>query len=365
MVRIGITGSNGFIGWHLRAFLYPKSEVQVIGANRDTFASTERLADFVLQCDVIVHCAGMNRGEDKEVANTNIKLVDDLIASCQLVEHRPHIIFTSSSHIFRDTLYGHSKRVCTERFRNWSKQTGAYFSNMVLPNVFGEFGRPFYNSAVSTFCYQLTNNQQPEIIHDGNLELVYVQTIASKIFEIINTPQEEVTLSGLPITVSALLSKLSFFNKSYRDHVIPLLTDKNDLFLFNTYRSYLNPHYYPVSISLFEDNRGKLYEAIKSINGGQCFFSITHLGITRGNHYHTYKIERFLVVSGQAEVKIRKLFSEETITYNVDGSKPQYIDIPTFHTHNITNIGTNELETLFWASEIYDPENPDTFPEIV
>ena len=182
MLRVGITGIDGFIGWHMRAFLYPQSEVQVIGANRDTFASREKLTDFVLQCDVIVHCAGMNRGEDKEVVNTNIKLVDDLIASCQLVEHRPHIIFTSSSHIFRDTLYGHSKRVCTEKFQNWSKQTGAYFTNMVLPNVFGEFGRPFYNSAVSTFCYQLANNQQPEIIHDGNLELVYVQTVASKIF---------------------------------------------------------------------------------------------------------------------------------------------------------------------------------------
>jgi len=169
----------------------------------------------------------------------------------------------------------------------------------------------------------------------------------------------------VPMRVSELLDRLSAFDQNYRGQLIPDVREPIDLYLFNTYRSYLFPHHYPVDLQLHEDMRGGLFEAIKSYNGGQCFLSTTKPGITRGNHYHTAKIERFLVVGGNGLIRIRKLFSEDISEFEVAGDRPQYIDIPTLHTHNITNVGESDMTTLFWSHEIFDPESPDTFPEPV
>lgn len=366
MLKIGITGIEGLIGWHLHAFLYGQSNVQVFKATRGTFAEQGKLNAFVKACDVIVHLAGMNRGDEKEVFDTNIKLADDLIAACERIQCIPHIIFSSSTHIYRDTVYGKSKKVCTERFLEWSMRSGALFTNLVLPNVFGESGKPFYNSVVSTFCFQIANGQEPKIISDITTEQVHAQQVAREIYHIINISKGgEVVLTGVQITVAELLIKIGNFNAMYQQHIIPDLREDFDLYLFNTYRSYLYPNKYPISAVLHTDNRGTLFETIKSLNGGQTFVSTTKPGIIRGNHYHTKKLERFFVLSGQAEIKTRKLFSEKVDTFTVNGVKPQYIDIPTLHTHNITNTGKDELITLFWSHEIFNPEQPDTFPEMV
>ncbi len=366
MIRIGITGIDGLIGWHLHAFLYTQPNIQVVGANRATFASKEELYNFVTSSDVVVHLAGMNRGDDREVASVNIGLTDALIAACEHTRKKPHIIFSSSTQIYRDTAYGATKRVCSELFQKWAGRTGALFTNLILPNVFGEGGKPFYNSVVSTFCFQLANGQKAEIINDTTLEQVHAQQVACEIFKIINTSRAgDVNLTGMPITVSELLTKLTNFAELYKQHIIPELRTEFDLSLFNTYRSYLYPDRYPVSIDIHEDERGTLFEAVKSLNGEQTFISTTKPGITRGNHYHLTKLERFLVLSGQAEIRIRRLFSDEIVMFVLNGSKPQYIDIPTLHSHSITNVGKKELITLFWAHKIFDPACPDTFTETV
>jgi UDP-2-acetamido-2,6-beta-L-arabino-hexul-4-ose reductase len=366
MLRIGITGIEGLIGWHLHAFLYGQPSTQIVHTNRTTFGSREKLAHFVVSSDVIVHLAGMNRGDEKMVAETNIKLVSDLISACRRTNSRPHIIFSSSTHIYRDTAYGNSKRECTGLFRDWSEQSGSLFTNLILPNVFGEGGKPFYNSVVSTFCYQVANKEEPEIINDAEMEQVHTQQVARKIYNIIHTtPTGDFAVTGTHIMVSDLLQKIRNFFDTYQRHIIPDLTTKFDLQLFNTYRSYLYPYIYPVSAILHEDERGTLFEAVKSLYGGHTFISRTKPGITRGNHYHISKLERFFVLSGQAEIRIRKLFSDNIVTFKVSGSKPQYIDIPTLHTHDITNTGREDLITLFWSHEIFDPEHPDTFPETV
>ena len=366
MKKIGITGIEGLIGWHLHAFLHGQKDVSVVRANRSTFTDHSKLCDFVKSCDVIVHLAGMNRGDENEVFATNIKLTDDLIATCESLERKPHIIFSSSTHIHRDTLYGKTKKICTAKFLKWSEQSGALFTNMVLPNVFGESGKPFYNSVVSTFCFQVVYGQEPKIINDITTEQVHAQQVAREIYEIINSSKcGDVVLSGVPITVSELLIKIKNFNAVYQQHIIPDLRENFELCLFNTYRSYLYPSKSLISATLHSDNRGTLFEAVKSLNGGQTFISTTKSGITRGNHYHTKKMERFFVLCGQAEIKIRKLFSEKTEIFTVNGTTPQYIDIPTLHTHNITNTGRDELITLFWSHEIFNPEHPDTFPETV
>lgn len=366
MLKIGITGIEGLIGWHLHAFLYGQPNVQVIKANRDTFAKQEKLNEFVNACDVIVHLAGMNRGDENEVFATNIRLTDDLIAACKRFQCKPHIIFSSSTHIYRDTTYGKSKNICTERFLELSSQSGALFTNLILPNVFGECGKPFYNSVVSTFCFQIANRQEPKIVNDITTEQVHAQQVARTIYGIINTYKVgNINLDGTHINVSELLIKITNFANLYQQHIIPDLRNEFDLYLFNTYRSYLYPDKYPISAALNIDNRGTLFEAVKSLNGGQTFISTTKPGITRGNHYHTKKFERFFVISGQAEIRIRKLFSNKIETFSVNGEMPQYIDIPTLHTHNITNIGNGELITLFWSHEIFNPACPDTYAEIV
>ena len=366
MKRIGITGVGGLIGWHLHAYLYGQKNTHVVKADRPTFLSKEKLDHFVASSDVIVHLAGMNRGDEKVVAETNIKLTNDLISAFRRTNSQPHIIFASSTHIYRDTAYGNSKRECTKFFRDWSENSGGLFTNLILPNVFGESGKPFHNSVVSTFCYQIANEDEPEIINDIEMEQLHAQDVAREILCIIYSSRTgDITLKGVNITVTELLYKLKMFDNNYRQYIIPDLTNKFDLYLFNTYRSYLFPDKYPVSAVLNKDERGSLFEAVKSLNGGQVFISTTKPGITRGNHYHISKLERFFVLSGQADIRIRKLFSRKFVTFKVNGLKPQYVDIPTLHTHDITNTGTDELITLFWSHEIYDPEYPDTYPETV
>jgi len=366
MLRVGITGIDGLIGWHLYTFLHTDDGVTVVGCDRDAFASSKQMDTFVSGVDAIVHLAGMNRGDEREIEETNPRLTQSVIDACLRTESRPHILFASSTHIDGDTAYGRSKRQCTELFRAWANTNDALFTEMVLLHVFGEGGRPFYNSVVSTFCHQLAHGEQPEIIHDGQLELLHAQQLAQHIDAFIRQRKSgTLRLRGRVMSVSGLLRKLEGMAAQYRGHLIPDLDDRLDMDLFNTYRSYLFPGIYPVTLQLRQDERGTLFESVKSLNGGQCFISTTKQGVTRGNHYHRRKFERFLVIQGEALIRVRKLFSDHVETFRVCGSVPQYVDIPTLHAHNITNTGRGALLTLFWSNEIFDPASPETYAEQV
>ena len=172
-------------------------------------------------------------------------------------------------------------------------------------------------------------------------------------------------IEGTRIMVSAVLAQLQAIARQYADHIIPPLTSEFELDLFNTYRACLFPRHYPAHLSLRSDQRGELFEAVKSLHGGQCFLSTTRPGITRGNHYHHHKLERFLVVSGEALIRVRKLLTDDVAEFPVSGAAPAYVDMPALHTHSITNTGAGDLLTLFWSHEIFDPASPDTYPEAV
>ena len=168
------------------------------------------------------------------------------------------------------------------------------------------------------------------------------------------------------MTVSELLEKLRYLTEQYhKNRRFPKLECALDLELFNTLRSYYFPWYYPVFSSLRKDERGELFEAVKSLGAGHVFISHTRPGVTRGDHFHLSKVERFLVLKGEAEIRIRRLFDEQVHRYAMDGRSPSYIDIPTLHTHNITNTGSDDLITLFWSHEIFNPEKPETYSEAV
>jgi UDP-2-acetamido-2,6-beta-L-arabino-hexul-4-ose reductase len=363
---VGVTGSRGMLGWHVCGFLRTLPDVQVRLADRDSFSSAGSLADFVRGCDVVVHLAGMNRGDVTEVAQTNVRITQELVAALKLVDSRAHVLFSSSTHIDRDSEYGASKRECASLLTAWASEAGGKFTNLVLPNIFGERGKPFYNSVVSTFCHQVALGETPVIQQDAELEQIHAQSVARLIWDcVVDSRVGELRVPGRKITVSNLLSKIQGFWALYSGNIFPDVRDDFDRDLFNTFRSYLYPVRYPVALTLHEDPRGHLFEAVKTHNGGQTFMSTTRSGITRGNHFHTRKIERFLVVSGQAEIRLRRVFDSEVQVFTVSGDKPSYVDMPTLHTHNITNVGSSDLITLFWTHEFYDPANPDTMMEPV
>lgn len=365
-MRIGVTGANGFLGWHLRAFLHAQPEHTVVPFERDAFADRTRLRDQVAGCDAIVHLAGMNRGDETEILRVNTALAGDLVAACDAAGVRPHVVFANSTHAARDSAYGRSKRQAAESLARWAERSGGRFTDVVFPHLFGEGGRPFYNSGVATFCHQLAHGETPRVIDDIELELVHAQTAARAMLgTIVEGKLGTVRVSGRRLLVSGAVARLQQMAEQYRSQLIPELADALDLELFNAYRSYLFPQSYPVTLVLRSDARGSLFEAVKTLHSGQTFISTTRPGITRGNHYHRHKIERFLVIHGEASIRVRRLLHTQVHEFRVSGMAPGYIDMPTFHTHDITNVGEGELLTLFWSHELFDPGNPDTYSEQV
>jgi len=365
-MKLAVTGAQGLLGWHLCAYARTLEGSEVKGGGREVFIRPDALENWVRGCDALLHFAGMNRGDDAEVAQTNVELARNLIAALEASGEAPHLLFASSTHIERDTAYGASKRECARLFADWAERSGTRFSEVVLPGVFGEGGKPFYNSVVSTFCHQIAQGETPTVHQDATLELIHAQDVACIFVGLVQQEHSgTMRVPGRFILVGALLERLVLLASTYAAGVLPDLRDPFDRDLFNTYRSYLSADHFPLPLTLHSDARGWLFEAVKTHHGGQTFLSSTHPGITRGNHYHTRKVERFLVVSGEAEIRLRRVLQDEVQVYRVSGKHPAVVDIPTLHTHNLTNVGEGELMTLFWTHELYNPDAPDTFFEAV
>ncbi|WP_312135011.1 NAD-dependent epimerase/dehydratase family protein [Sphingobacterium sp.] len=367
-IKVGITGPDGFLGKHLYQTLKLRPEVfELVEFKRQYFNNDGLLDKFVSSCDVIVHLAAMNRHENEQVIyETNIGLVHTLISALKRTNSVPHIFISSSTQENRETLYGKSKRQGREAFVAWAEECSGKLTGMLIPNVYGAFGRPFYNSFIATFCYQLTHGDHPKIANDGEVNLIYVQDLVGKIADLIIESKHQpyyIVESKDFKKVSEVLMLLEKFNNQYlKKGEIPSLNDKFELNLFNTYRSYIDhSSIYPRKFELNTDPRGTFVEIIRMGIGGQCSYSTTVSGITRGNHFHTRKIERFAVIQGKALIQLRKIDSEEVLSFYLDGNEPSYVDMPIWYTHNIKNIGSEELITIFWINEPYDPADPDTY----
>lgn len=371
-IKIGITGQEGFVGQHLfnTLGLYPE-EFERIPYNIDYLKDEEKLLLFVGQCDVIVHLAAMNRHNDPQVLyQTNINLVKQLIAALEKSKSTAHVLFSSSSQEERDNLYGKSKKEGRELFINWAEMAKGFFTGLVIPNVFGPFGHPYYNSFIATFSHQLTHNEQPIIEVDGEVKLIYVGELVDVIINEIRTKKSN-PFFVVPHTsthkVSDILTLLECYKTQYfLSGIIPKLNSKFELNLFNTFRCYIDiKNHNPVQFVQHTDPRGAFVEVIRLNVGGQVSFSTTVPGITRGNHYHTRKIERFAVIKGKALIQLRRIGTDEVLDFYLDGKEPAYVDMPIWYTHNIKNIGEEELYTNFWINEFYDPADADTYFEEV
>ncbi|HYX08893.1 MAG TPA: NAD-dependent epimerase/dehydratase family protein [Bacteroidales bacterium] len=376
-MKVGITGQNGFIGTHLYNLLGMKEDILRIDFRREYFQDAQKLEEFVTSCDTIVHLAALNRHNDpEEIYTTNVSLVQKIISACEQTNARPHIIFSSSTQEEQDNPYGRSKRKGREIFDTWAEKVGAQFTGLVIPNVYGPFGEPFYNSVISTFCYKLTHNEEPEVHVDNSLDLIFVNELIEIIFQFIsinNSNKDQVNKvlthyvqPTATMKVSELLTALRSFKSLYlHNGEIPELPDDTYLNLFNTFRCYIPEDHFPVKYDKHEDQRGAFVEITRAETPGQTSFSVTKLGITRGNHFHTRKAERFAVIKGKAKIQLRRIGTNKVIEYTLDGNSPSYVDMPIWFTHNITNIGDDDLYTIFWVNEPYNPDDPDTYYEEV
>lgn len=367
MVRFGITGQSGFVGTHLFNYLNLQENVTCIPFNNIFFDDPETLGGFVKQCDVIIHLAALNRHIDADILyQTNVDLVQKLIAALESEGVNPHVIFSSSTQEERNNAYGNSKKYGRSLLIDWAKKNNAKFTGLLIPNVFGPFGNPYYNSVMATFCHQLTHNENPAIDIDGTLNLIYVAELVEVIWNVIKEKIDNINYI-IPATaikkVTEILTILLRFKSEYYDQgIFPKLNDSFELNCFNTFRSYIDHEtFFPYYLSQHIDDRGSFVETIKLHQGGQVSFSTTKPQITRGNHFHTRKIERFAVIKGKARIDLRRIGTDKILSFELDGEKPSYVDMPIWYTHNITNIGTEELYTIFWINEFFDPADTDTF----
>ncbi|HOF16640.1 MAG TPA: NAD-dependent epimerase/dehydratase family protein [Bacteroidales bacterium] len=374
-IRVGITGQIGFVGSHLynTLGLYPEryERIPFEDAFYDDF---DALCRFVKQCDVVVHLAAMNRHPDPQVIyDTNLRLVKQLIEAMEAMDVRPYLLFSSSIQEEKDNLYGSSKREGRKLLHAWAERKQAAFSGLIIPNVYGPFGRPNYNSFVATFCYKLTHNEQAQILTDSEVPLIYVGSLVKIILDKIDKyaenklfKTENVLLPhDMQVKVSDILSLLEKFKTTYIDKgYIPALNNDNEKNLFYTFHSFIeHAWFYPKVLEKFADERGFFVETVRFGTSGQTSFSLTLPGVTRGNHFHTRKIERFTVIKGKARIQLRRIGTKEVISFDLEGSRPAYVDMPIWYTHNITNIGKDELYTQFWINEWYNKEDGDTYFE--
>lgn len=372
MKKIGITGGSGFIGYHLCQTLNLfKEEFALVEFEKSSFTEPLKLDAFVSSCDVIVHLAALNRHNEPEVIyETNVSLVNNLVKALERTESKAHLIISSSTQEERENLYGKSKKEGRKLLSDWANQNNGRLSGLIIPNVFGPFGQPYYNSVVATFCHQITNGETPKIDIDGDLKLIYVGELVEKIIQIIRDNDNTHELF-IPYTaeakVSEILIKLKYFQKTYQETgEIPRLNNDFEFKLFNTYRCYMDiASYFPKKFLQHSDARGGFVEIARQGIPGQTSFSTTLPEVTRGNHYHTRKIERFAVIKGKALIQLRRIGTEDIHEFYLDGDYPAYVDMPIWYTHNIKNIGDDTLYTIFWINEPFDSNNPDTYFEIV
>jgi UDP-2-acetamido-2,6-beta-L-arabino-hexul-4-ose reductase len=416
-----VTGSNGFIGKHLVEALRRRPDTEVIGYDLDTPA--ENLERGLREADVIYHLAGVNRPQKAEEFKTgNADFTESLCSSLSVLGRRPLFVLSSSIQAALDNPYGVSKRNAEEALQLWAETTGGSAVVFRLKNVFGKWCRPNYNSVTATFCHNIAHDL-PISISDPSreLDLVYIDDVIAAFLSVLDqapctspldvprsmldvqpspqlpsapgsvlpsgssppldvgcsmlnvgrSPQVPSTFRFLSVersyktTLGELADKIRSFRASRRSLVLPSFGDEFTRCLYATYLSYLDGPNFAYALEQRTDNRGTLAEFMKSAQFGQLFVSRTKPGITRGNHYHHTKTEKFLVVEGEAVVWFRPILGGEVIEHRVSGREFKVVDIPPGYAHSIENVGAGELVTLFWASEIFDPTRLDTYPMAV
>jgi UDP-2-acetamido-2,6-beta-L-arabino-hexul-4-ose reductase len=364
VTKISLTGAGGFLGWHTRCAAHSRG-IPFTALSLGSAFDAQLAKDAINGTDRLIHIAGINRGTPEEVRAGNVLFADQVANALGAADLPPGVVvYANSTQSGNDTDYGDAKARASDILRAAAEKAGADFVDIQLPNLFGEHGRPNYNSVVANFASRLANGESPVIDQDREMSLLHAQNAAEVLLGSINV--DTAHDRGIRETVGGLVKKLTGISEVYARGEIPDVSTTFDRDLFNTYRSFTFPTHSPISLTRHADARGSFFEIVRSRGGsGQSSFSTTAPGVTRGDHYHLRKIERFTVLSGEAVISLRKLFTSEVVEFKVTGSSPQAIDMPTMWAHNIVNTGQSELYTSFWSNEIFDPSHPDTIAETV
>jgi UDP-2-acetamido-2,6-beta-L-arabino-hexul-4-ose reductase len=364
-MRVLITGANGFVGKNLQLHLVERSNVEVLCFTREhTPADLLRL---VAQADLIFHLAGVNRPQDPaEFQQGNVDLTKALCDALQQSGKATPVVYSSSIQAEADNPYGASKRAAENALLAFAKESGAPVFIYRLANVFGKWARPNYNSAVATFCHNISQGL-PIQINDPSalINLVYIDDVVKSFLQVMDgqlTPTGFVEIFPLyQITVGALAEQLQAFKDSRDSLVTENVGNGLVRALYSTYVSYLRPEQFSYQVPKYGDERGVFSEMLKTKDAGQFSFFTAHPGITRGGHYHHSKTEKFLVIKGQACFRFRHMMTGEFYELRTNGEQPEIVETVTGWTHDITNVGDDEMIVMLWANEIFDRENPDTY----
>jgi UDP-2-acetamido-2,6-beta-L-arabino-hexul-4-ose reductase len=365
MTRIFITGRNGFLGRNLAAHLLERKDCEVTSFSRED--SAEDFRNRLLEADVVFHLAGVNRPNDLgEFQSGNAELTEELCRLLRESRRSPKIVFSSSIQAKLDNPYGTSKAKAEMALRQFSVDTGASVRIYRLNNLFGKWCRPNYNSVVATFCYNIANDLPIAVSNPVRaLELSYVDDVVAAFLAEIDDRQAGgeagAEIPSYNIALSELAGRIQAFHEMRSTLTLPDFTEWFNRALYATYLSYIPPAARGQNLECKSDARGSLAEFIKQRHFGQIFVSRTKPGVTRGNHYHHTKAEKFFVVEGDGLIRMRAVEGDAVDEYFVTGSAYRVIDIPPGFTHSITNVGTGEMVTLFWSSEVFDPNRPDTY----
>lgn len=362
-----VTGAAGFIGKHVVSLLSLRDGVPFLVITRATPRTDAEAA--LARAEAVIHLAGANRPQlESEFNVVNAGLTQAVARSLERAGRRATFVLASTSRVDEQTPYARSKRAAEEAVKEYAARTGARSVIFRLPNVFGKWSRPNYNSAVATFCHNIARDI-PIQIHDpaARLRLVYVDDAAEALISAATrkTPSGAVVERVQPEfqrTVGEIAGLIQQFRAVRTALVLPDFADEFARKLYSTFVSFLPLHDVAYALDRHEDPRGALAELLKSPWFGQLFVSRTKPGVTRGNHFHHTKTEKFVVVEGTAVIRFRPVNGGEVTEVRVEGHEFRVVDIPPGHTHSIVNVGSGELVTLFWSSEIFDGNRPDTYP---
>ncbi len=367
MRTVLVTGASGFIGKHLVEALRRNVDQRVIEINRDS--SAEALLTGLREADIIYHLAGVNRPKDPaEFSTGNTKFTESICSGLTTLGKTPLVVISSSIQAALDNPYGTSKREAEIALERWAHNAGGRVAVLRLKNVFGKWCRPNYNSVTATFCHNVALKLPIQISDPAReIDLVYIDDV---IEEFCSVDEASVQKGGIVFreiarshktTLGELAALIQSFRRSRETLELPSFADEFTRRLYATYLSYLDGNRFGYALEQKSDARGSLAEFIKQPHFGQIFVSRTKPGVTRGNHYHHTKTEKFFVVEGDAVIRFRPIAGGDIVEHRVSGKEFKVVDIPPGYAHSIENTGATELITLFWASEVFDPKKPDVY----
>jgi len=370
-MKILITGANGFIGKNLTAHLKASKEHELFLYDIDSDPSL--LLAYTKECDIVFHLAGINRPKDEEeFMKGNFGFTGTLLEALETQGNKCPVVTTSSIQAELDNPYGISKKAGEDLLFEYGKRTGAQVIIYRLPNVFGKWSRPNYNSAVATFCYNIAHDL-PIQVNEANplMHLVYIDDLLDELLACMESEMHigEDGFAFVPVVHEVYLKKIPELLYGFRNMrktlQIPECTEDFEKKLYSTYLSFLEKDDFAYDLTMHVDDRGSFTEFIRTPERGQVSVNISHPGIVKGNHWHNTKNEKFMVVKGEGVIKLRQIGQDEVITYHVTGDKLTVVDIPCGYTHSIANEGKEDMVTVMWVNEPFNPNHPDTYFEEV